>query len=47
MVNDQLSQLYVDLEGLSKQLTLEDSITSSSGSSGEDMPTCRVPKVVT
>lgn len=47
MVNDQLSQLYVDLEGLSKQLTLEESITSSSGSSGEDMPTCRVPKVVT
>lgn len=44
MVNDQLSQLYVDLEGLSKQLTLEESITSSSGSSSDDMPPSRVPK---
>lgn len=34
MVNDQLNQLYVDmeLEGLSKKLTLEEGITSSSSS---------------
>ncbi|VEN49804.1 unnamed protein product [Callosobruchus maculatus] len=37
LVNDQLSQLYLDmeLEGLSQRLTLEEGITSSS-SSGED-----------
>lgn len=37
LVNDQLSQLYLDLEleGLSSKLTLEDGITSSS-SSGEE-----------
>lgn len=35
-VNEQLSQLYYDLEGLSKHLTLEEGILSSSGSSGED-----------
>ncbi|XP_069696493.1 period circadian protein isoform X2 [Periplaneta americana] len=36
LVNDQLSQLYLDmeLEGLSTKLKLEESITSSSGSSG-------------
>jgi period circadian protein len=39
LVNDQLSQLYLDmeLEGLSTKLKLEESITSSSGSSGEDV----------
>lgn len=42
LVNDQLNQLYVEmeLEGLSTQLTLEEGITSSS-SSGEDNNTSR------
>lgn len=37
LVNDQLNQLYIEMEldGLSKKLTLEEGITSSS-SSGED-----------
>jgi len=39
LVNDQLSQLYLDmeLEGLSTRLKLEEGITSSSSSSGEDI----------
>ncbi|KAJ9592038.1 hypothetical protein L9F63_001417, partial [Diploptera punctata] len=39
LVNDQLSQLYLDmeLEGLSTKLKLEEGITSSSGSSGEEL----------
>lgn len=39
LVNDQLSQLYLDmeLEGLSTRLKLEEGITSSSSSSGEDV----------
>jgi period circadian protein len=39
LVNDQLSQLYLDmeLEGLSAKLKLEEGITSSSCSSGEDV----------
>ncbi|CAH1996431.1 unnamed protein product [Acanthoscelides obtectus] len=46
LVNDQLSQLYLDmeLEGLSKKLTLEEGITSSS-SSGEDATNSNIPKV--
>ncbi|BET00504.1 Period circadian protein [Nesidiocoris tenuis] len=38
LVNDQLSQMYEDLEleGLSKTLTLEEGMTSSSESSGDD-----------
>ncbi|CAH1996430.1 unnamed protein product [Acanthoscelides obtectus] len=45
LVNDQLSQLYLDmeLEGLSKKLTLEEGITSSS-SSGEDATNSNIPK---
>jgi period circadian protein len=39
LVNDQLNQLYLDmeLEGLSTKLKLEEGITSSSGSSVEDV----------
>ena len=39
LVNDQLSQLYLDmeLEGLSTKLKLEEGLTSSSGSSGEEL----------
>jgi period circadian protein len=39
LVNDQLSQLYLDmeLEGLSTKLKLEEGITSSSSSSVEDV----------
>ena len=39
LVNDQLSQLYLDmeLEGLSTKLKLEEGSTSSSGSSGEEL----------
>ncbi|KAJ2954444.1 hypothetical protein O0L34_g2714 [Tuta absoluta] len=38
LVNDQLGQLYLDLqlEGVAARLTLEEGITSSSGSSGEE-----------
>lgn len=39
LVNDQLNQLYLDmeLEGLSTKLKIEEGSTSSSGSSGEDV----------
>jgi period circadian protein len=39
LVNDQLGQFYLDmeLEGLSTKLKLEEGITSSSGSSAEDV----------
>lgn len=38
MVNDQLEQLYLelDLAGLSTKLTLEEGITSSSSNSGDE-----------
>lgn len=42
MVNEQLDQLYDDLEGLSKQLTLEESFPSSS-SSDEKHNTASIP----
>lgn len=42
MVNEQLDQLYVDLEGISKQLTLEESFPSSS-SSDEKHITASIP----
>lgn len=42
MVNEQLDQLYDDLEGLSKQLTLEESFPSSS-SSDERHNTASIP----
>ncbi|KAJ8917493.1 hypothetical protein NQ315_005542 [Exocentrus adspersus] len=46
MVNDQLNQLYVDLEleGLSKKLTLEEGITSSSSSSDDNSINVVKPK---
>lgn len=45
LVNDQLNQLYVEmeLEGLSTKLTLEEGITSSS--SGGEENSSNVPKV--
>jgi period circadian protein len=46
LVNDQLSQLYLDmeLEGLSTRLKLEEGITSSSSSSGEDIQSSAAEK---
>lgn len=40
LVNDQLNQLYIEmeLEGLSTKLTLEEGITSSSSSGEEPIP---------
>lgn len=45
LVNDQLNQLYIEmeLEGLSAKLTLEEGITSSSSSGEDTMP--HIPKV--
>lgn len=47
LVDDQLQQLYVDLEleGLSTKLKLEEGITSSSCSSGEELQTAPVQRV--
>lgn len=48
MVNDQLHQLYLEmeLEGLSTKLTLDDCITLSSSSGEEKTPTFKVQIII-